>query len=194
MALTFLPSYPLLLPRALRRATRRSIARSAIHACTPKLLSDERYMQAALRQAEKAFSMNEVPVGAVLIDAAGNIISQAHNLVESSTDCTQHAEMVCIRRAMAQRAAWRLSDTVLYCTLEPCAMCLSALLLARIRRVVYGARDLRLGACGTWIDITREKHPFHSFEQVEGGVLEQQSAALLREFFQRRRTLCSEKT
>lgn len=150
---------------------------------------DVAYMDIALKEARKAFKANEVPIGAVLTDDTGHrVLSSAHNLVESSGDCTQHAEMVCIRQAMTNHPSWRLQNTVLYSTLEPCAMCLSAILLARVGRIVFAARDLRLGACGSWVNLLTVKHPFHTFSNVTSGVLADESAALLREFFKKRRT------
>lgn len=176
----------LLVHRHHTRHHTRAVLIASNNACA-KPRPDEFYMHAALKQARNAFIANEVPIGAVLVDASGNIISEAHNAVERSTDCTQHAEIVCIQKAMSQRSAWRLQGTTLYSTVEPCAMCISAITLARIRRVVFGARDLRLGACGTWVDLVNVKHPFHTLDEVAGGVLAEQSAALLRKFFQQRR-------
>lgn len=149
--------------------------------------SDEFYMRKALQQASTAFRKNEVPIGAVLVATSGDLIASGHNLVEFCNDCTRHAEMVCLQEAMKRRKAWRLQGTTLFTTLEPCPMCISALALSRVSRVVYGAKDLRLGACGTWVDLVCKKHPFHTFDQVVGGVLEEESARLLRDFFRERR-------
>ncbi|PXF48065.1 tRNA-specific adenosine deaminase [Gracilariopsis chorda] len=187
MNLSFLIPPPLFSARALLPRHRSRPALRASHNAHANVRPDAFYMHAALEQAHRAFIANEVPIGAVLVDASGNIIAEGHNAVERTTDCTQHAEMVCIQQAMSQRRAWRLNGTILYSTVEPCAMCISAITLARIRRVVFGARDLRLGACGTWVDLVNEKHPFHTLDEVVGGVLAEQSAALLRSFFQERR-------
>lgn len=144
-------------------------------------------MKQAIKQAELAQLKGEVPIGAVLVDSSGSVIAKGHNLVESLNDCTRHAEMICLQNAMAHLAAWRLTDTTLYSTLEPCPMCLSAVALARVRRLVYGARDLRLGACGTFVDLVNHQHPFHNFDDVTGGVLGDESAAMMKDFFRARR-------
>ncbi|CDF34768.1 unnamed protein product [Chondrus crispus] len=144
-------------------------------------------MREALAQARRAYSPGEVPVGAVLVCSSGAVLSAAHNLVESLHDPTAHAEILCVRRAAAAAGNWRLHDTTLYSTLEPCPMCLSALALARVDAVVYAAKDLRLGVCGTWLPVHEEKHPFHTFRDVRGGVLEDEAAELMRHFFRERR-------
>lgn len=144
-------------------------------------------MRHALRLAEEAASQDEVPIGAVLVDSSGSVLGTGRNLVEAEIDVTQHAEIVALRCAFRKLGSWRLQGTTLYSTLEPCAMCLSALALARVSTIVYSAPDFRLGACGTWIDLAAVKHPFHTFEEVRGNVLEQESAELLRAFFRRRR-------
>lgn len=150
-------------------------------------VSDEAMIRVALEQARKAFAIGEVPVGAVLTDERGRIISTGYNQVETLKDCTQHAELVCLRRSMNILGTWRMNNTVLYSTVEPCPMCLSALALARVSRIVYGAPDLRLGACGSWVDLSAQKHPYHSFRDVTANVLHEECAALLRQFFQQRR-------
>lgn len=161
---------------------------SPIQCCrTQPSISAENYMRLALDHAQQAYSKGEVPIGAVLVDATGSVIASGHNEVETKKDCTRHAEMVCLQHAMVKREAWRLPNTVMYCTLEPCPMCLSALSLARVSRIVFGAPDIRLGACGSWIDLTAEKHPFHNFENIQGGVLEREAAHLMRCFFRKRR-------
>ena len=149
--------------------------------------TDEKFMRHAIRMAKIAASKKEVPIGAILVDNSGVILSEAHNEVESFHDCTRHAEMTCIRNAMSSRKAWRLYNTTLFCTLEPCAMCLSALALARVSRIVYGAPDIRLGACGSWINLTDSDHPYHKFDEVIGGILQDECASLVKEFFRERR-------
>lgn len=150
-------------------------------------------MRSALIQAQHAFDAGEVPVGAVLLSSDGIPLSAAHNNVETLCDVTAHAEILALRRASAitsklHGTAWRLSGATLYSTLEPCPMCLSALSLARVSRVVYAAPDLRLGACGSWINLTDNViHPYHSFDEVVGGVLEDEAAQLLKNFFRQRR-------
>ena len=148
-------------------------------------MTDEYYMREALKEAFKAFDLDEVPVGAVLVHN-DKILARGHNQVELLQDATAHAEMLCITSGAAALENWRLTGATLYCTLEPCCMCAGAMLSSRIRRLVYGAPDLRLGVCGSWINLFDKEHPMHSIEIVKG-VLEAESAALMREFFQRAR-------
>ena len=148
-------------------------------------MNDEFFMREALKEAKKAFDLDEVPVGAVLVHK-DKIIARGHNQVELLQDATAHAEMLCLTSGAAALENWRLTDATLYCTLEPCCMCAGAMLSSRIQRLVYGAPDLRLGVCGSWINIFEKEHPMHSIEIVRG-VLEAESAALMREFFQRTR-------
>lgn len=144
-------------------------------------------MRQALDLAEQARKHGEVPIGAIIVDESGTVIARGYNSVEAASDVTQHAEMVALRSASKARGNWRLTGTTLYSTLEPCPMCLSALALARVSSIVYAAPDLRLGACGTWINLVAERHPFHAFDSVRGGVLERESAELMRGFFRERR-------
>ena len=140
------------------------------------------YMREALKEAKKAFDLEEVPVGAVLV-REGRIIARGHNQVELLHDATAHAEMLCLTSASAVLENWRLTGATLFCTLEPCCMCAGAMIASRIDRLVFGAPDLRVGVCGSWIDLFKTEHPIHSIEVVRG-VLEEESAALMREFFQ----------
>ncbi len=144
-------------------------------------------MRVALDEARSAAQRGEVPVGAVLVCAKGRMLGRAGNAVELFTDPSMHAEMRVIREAATREKRWRLLGTTLYSTLEPCPMCLSTAALARISRIVYAAEDLRIGACGTWIDLVNAKHPFHNFDEVVGGVLREESAELMRSFFKERR-------
>lgn len=146
---------------------------------------DEAYMKEALKEARKAFDMDEVPVGAVLVHE-NRIIARGHNQVELLKDATAHAEMLCLSSAAEALQNWRLKKTTLYCTLEPCCMCAGALLQVRVQRLVWGAPDLRLGANGSWIDLFKLKHPMHSIE-VTSHVMEAESADLMRCFFQKQR-------
>lgn len=143
------------------------------------------FMREALKEAKKAFAAGEVPVGAVLV-FQNKIISRGHNQVELLQDATAHAEMVCLTAGSEALANWRLLETTLYCTLEPCAMCAGAMFAARVKRLVWGAPDLRLGANGSWIDLFREKHPMHALE-VTSGVLGEEAADLMRKFFEEKR-------
>ncbi len=149
------------------------------------LQDDERFMREALKEAKKAFDRDEVPVGAVLVHE-GKIIARGFNQVEMLQDATAHAEMLCLTSASSYLENWRLTNTTLYCTLEPCCMCAGALMLSRISTLVWAAKDLRLGANGSFVDLFDKKHPFHSIE-IRKGVLESQSSDLMREFFQLQR-------
>ena len=151
---------------------------------TPKN-DDEKFMLEALREAWKAFQREEVPVGAVLVHE-GRIISRGYNQVEMLKDATAHAEMLCITAGEAALENWRLADTILYCTIEPCSMCAGAMLLSRVPKLVWGAPDLRHGANGSWVNLFDKPHPTHALT-IEKGVLAEPCAALMRDFFQRRR-------
>jgi len=146
---------------------------------------DERFMIEALKEAWKAFQKEEVPVGAVLVHE-GRIIARGHNQVEMLKDATAHAEMLCITAGEGAMENWRLANTTLYCTMEPCSMCAGAMLLSRIPVLVWGAPDLRHGANGSWIDLFDKPHPMHAMT-IKRGVLEEFSAILMRDFFQKRR-------
>ena len=146
---------------------------------------DEKFMLEALKEAWKAFQAKEVPVGAVLVQK-GRIIARGHNQVEMLKDATAHAEMLTITAGESALENWRLADTTLYCTVEPCAMCAGALLLARVPTLVWGTVDTRHGAHGSWVDLFEKSHPTHSVT-IRKGVLAEQSAVLLRDFFQKRR-------
>jgi len=143
-------------------------------------------MKLALRHAQFAFREKEVPIGAVLVDDNGRVLASARNGVEASKDATAHAEVSVLRKGAQLLGDWRLSNCTLYTTLEPCAMCFGAVQGFRIRRLVYGARDVRLGALGSWTDLSANPHPFQTV-QIRGGVLQDESATLLRRFFQLRR-------
>lgn len=146
---------------------------------------DERFMREALKEAQKAFERDEVPVGAVLVHN-NKIIARGHNQVELLQDATAHAEMICLSAGAEAFGNWRLIDTTLYCTLEPCCMCAGALLASRVTRLVWGAPDLRVGAGGSWIDLFQHKHPIHTLE-ITPRVLEAESAELMRSFFAKQR-------
>lgn len=142
-------------------------------------------MLEALREAWKAYQKEEVPVGAVLVHQ-GHIISRGHNQVEMLQDATAHAEMLCITSGEAALENWRLLETSLYCTVEPCSMCAGALLLARVPQLIWGAPDIRHGANGSWVNLFEKSHPMHTIS-IRTGVLKEYSAALLKNFFQKRR-------
>lgn len=142
-------------------------------------------MLEALKEAWKAFQKGEVPVGAVLVKK-GHIIARGHNQVEMLRDATAHAEILCITAGEAALENWRLLETTLYCTVEPCSMCAGAMLLSRVPQLVWGAPDIRHGANGSWIDLFAKQHPMHTIA-VRKGVLQDYSALLLKTFFQKRR-------
>ena len=146
---------------------------------------DERFMFEALKEAWKAFKADEVPVGAVLVKNR-HIIARGFNQVEMLNDATAHAEMLCLTAGEAALENWRLSQTTLYCTVEPCSMCAGAMLLTRIGCLVWGAPDIRHGANGSWIDLFEKKHPTHSVE-IRNRVLHDPCAQLLKDFFQMQR-------
>ncbi|MHB9149336.1 MAG: tRNA adenosine(34) deaminase TadA [Thermoleophilia bacterium] len=145
----------------------------------------EEYMRVALGAARLAGARGEVPVGAVLVQA-GRVVATRGNERESRHDPTAHAEMLALRDAAALLGGWRVLDATLYVTLEPCPMCAGALLQARVARLVYGAADPKGGAAGTVLDITSHPVLNHAVE-VTGGVLADEAALLLREFFETRR-------
>lgn len=146
---------------------------------------DEKFMLEALKEAWKAFNSAEVPIGAVLVHK-GHIIARGNNQVEMLKDATAHAEMICMSAGSAAVDNWRLADTILYCTIEPCAMCAGAMLLARVPRLVWGAPDIRHGANGSWVNLFDKPHPTHTIE-ITRGILQEYCSALMKDFFQKRR-------
>lgn len=146
---------------------------------------DEKFMLEALKEAWKAYLAKEVPVGAVLAHK-GRIIARGYNQVEMLKDATAHAEMLCITAGESAMENWRLSDTALYCTIEPCSMCAGAMLLSRVPVLVWGAPDLRHGANGSWVNLFDKPHPTHTVV-IRKGILADYSSALMKEFFQKRR-------
>jgi tRNA(adenine34) deaminase len=146
---------------------------------------DEHFMQLALREAERALDHDDVPIGCVIVHD-GEVVGAACNERELRGDPTAHAEILALREAAAKVDGWRLLDTVLYVTLEPCAMCAGAIVLARVPRVVYAAADPKAGMAGSVLDVLSEPRLNHR-PDVAGGLLADQSAALLRGFFARRR-------
>jgi tRNA(adenine34) deaminase len=142
-------------------------------------------MSRALEMARRAASMGEVPVGAVLVGPDG-LVTEGHNLTVTNSDPTAHAEVVVIRQAAARAGDWRLPDLTLYTTLEPCALCSGAIVLSRIRRVVYGATDPKAGMAGTLGNLVQDPRLNHRVS-LTTGVLTDDSSRLLQEFFRRRR-------
>ncbi len=146
---------------------------------------DEHYMRVALREAHRALEHDDVPIGAVVV-RDGEVIAAAHNEREARGDPTAHAELIALREAARVVGGWRVLDTVLYVTLEPCAMCAGAIVLARVPRVVYGASDPKAGAAGSVLDVLGEPRLNHRPE-VAGALLAAECGALLSEFFAARR-------
>jgi tRNA(adenine34) deaminase len=146
---------------------------------------DHHFMRLALEEASRATAVGEVPIAAILI-SHGDVLASAHNLRESLQDPTAHAEMIVIRKAAEQVRSWRLTDTTLYVTLEPCPMCAGAIVQSRIARLVFGAWDPKAGACGSLFDIPADRRLNHRVE-VMGGLLEQESQTLLQNFFRPKR-------
>ena len=148
----------------------------------------ETWMRVALADADIAALKGEVPVGAVLVDAGGNELARSHNQRESLNDPTAHAEVLAVRAATSQLGTWRLNGSTLYVTLEPCAMCAGALVLARVARVVYGCDDPKGGAVSTLFTIGQDARLNHRFELIRG-VLAEECASRLRRFFAELRAL-----
>ena len=146
---------------------------------------DEYFMRLGLREAERAVEHDDVPIGAVVV-AGGEVLAAARNERELRGDPTAHAELLALREASAKLGTWRLLDTVLYVTLEPCAMCAGAIVLARVPRVVLGADDPKAGAAGSVLNVLDEPRLNHR-PAVARGLLADESAELLRSFFAPRR-------
>ena len=146
---------------------------------------DENFMREALRQAQKANEAGEVPVGAVIV-RAGKIIARAHNQVELLKDATAHAEMLALTQAEAAVGDWRLTECDLYVTKEPCAMCAGALVHTRIRRVIFGCTDPVAGAAGSVMNLLQMPALNHRCD-IASGVLQDECATILQDFFRKRR-------
>jgi tRNA(adenine34) deaminase len=146
---------------------------------------DDYFMRLALREAERALEHGDVPIGAVVV-RRGEVLAAAHNERELRQDPTAHAETIALRDAARALGTWRVLDAVVYVTLEPCAMCAGAIVLARTPRVVYGASDPKAGACGSVLDVLGEARLNHRPE-VAGGLLAQECGELLTAFFASRR-------
>ena len=150
--------------------------------------ADERAMRATLEEAALTAGSADVPVGAVVLDAGGEVIGRGHNERELTGDPTAHAEVLAIRAAAARLGSWRLEGCTLVVTLEPCTMCAGALVQARVARLVYGADDEKAGAVSSLWDVVRDRRLNHRPEVVRG-VLAEESARVLREFFAGHRPL-----
>jgi tRNA(adenine34) deaminase len=149
-------------------------------------LDDVYFMREALKEACRAFELDEVPVGAV-VAMGGKIIARAHNLRETSQDATAHAELLAIRKACEAVGSWRLNGCSLYVTLEPCPMCAGAVILSRLDRLVFGAFDPKAGACGSLLNLPADGR-FNHRPEVVAGVLAGECGEILKNFFRARRT------
>ena len=142
---------------------------------------DEVYMKLALAEAEKAFVLGEIPIGAVLVDGQGQVVTAGHNRRESWHDATAHAELIVIQAACRKLKKWRLSGLTLYVTIEPCPMCAGALIMSRIDRVVYGSPDYKAGAAESLFNVVDNKALNHQLK-VRAGVLEDQCTEIMKRF------------
>ena len=152
----------------------------------PITADDRKWMRFALKQAERALDAEDVPVGAIAVHR-DQIIGRGYNRREADQDPTAHAEMIALRQAAAVLGCWRLEDVTLYCTLEPCAMCAGAMVLARLPRLVYATTDPKAGAAGSIMDITRHYRLNHRL-QVEHGLFAAEAAEQIRRFFRQLRS------
>ena len=145
---------------------------------------DKKYMDMAYAEAVEAYNSNEVPVGAVIV-RDGQIISTGRNNREETHDATGHAETLAIRKACETLGTWRLEDCELYVTLEPCPMCMGAIINSRIKRVVFGAKDAKAGACGSVINLNN--YPFNHKPEIKSGVMAEECQQILSDFFANKR-------
>ncbi len=143
---------------------------------------DEKFMRKAILQAQKAEKLGEVPIGAIIVHD-GKIIARAHNLRQTTKDATAHAEILAIKKASKKLGTWHLVDCTLYVTLEPCPMCSGAIINSRLKRVVYGAPDPKAGCCGTFYNLPMDTRFNHRPQEVISGVLHDECARLLTNFF-----------
>lgn len=140
----------------------------------------EKYMKQAIKEAQKAYQKEEIPVGAIIVKE-GKIIARAHNQKETKQDTTKHAEIIAIQKASKKIGAWRLENCEMYVTLEPCTMCMGAIINARIKKIYIGTTDEKTGACGSFIDLSQYKYN-HKVE-IEKGILKEQCEYILKDFF-----------
>jgi tRNA(adenine34) deaminase len=147
-------------------------------------MNHKKYMKMALKEARKALKKNEVPIGAVIV-RDNKVIAKAHNLREKNNLATSHAEILVIQKANKKLKSWRLDSCTLYVTIEPCPMCAGAIIQSRIKNVVYGARDLKAGAHASVLNLF--ELPFNHKVSVEFGVMEEESADIIKQFFKKLR-------
>lgn len=149
---------------------------------------DEKFMRLAIEQAEIAGHMGEVPIGAVITDSSHKVISTGHNLREQTNDPTSHAEIIAIRKASEKLRSWRLEGATIYVTVEPCVMCIGAVILARIKRLVFGTKDPKAGAVISVYKLGTDSRLNHIVEITEG-ICEDECSKLLKDFFRNLRKL-----
>lgn len=142
---------------------------------------NNKFMKSALKEAEKSYDKEEIPVGAVIVKD-GKIIARGHNLKETKNDTTNHAEIIAIRKASKKLKSWRLRGCTMYVTLEPCTMCAGALIQARLDKVVIGTMDEKTGACGSVLNVL-EDYKFNHKVEIEKGVMEKECKEILQKFF-----------
>ena len=140
----------------------------------------EKFMEEALKEAKKAYDKEEIPVGAIIVKE-GKIIARAHNQKETRNDTTKHAEILAIQKASAKLEAWRLEECEMYVTLEPCTMCMGAIINARLKKLHIGTPDPKTGACGSFIDLS--KYKYNHVVEIEKGILQEKCECILKEFF-----------
>jgi tRNA(adenine34) deaminase len=150
------------------------------------MILNPEFMEEALLEAEKAYELDEVPIGAVVVKD-GRIIGRGHNLRERDKDPTLHAEMIAIRQASAVLGGWRLMDCDLYVTIEPCPMCAGAIQQARIKRLVFGARDPKAGCAGSLYNLLEDPRFNHRVEVTEG-IMEHQCSQIMKDYFKQKRS------
>jgi tRNA(adenine34) deaminase len=150
---------------------------------TIERMQDEDFMREAIKEAEKAEELKEVPIGAVIV-IEGKVVARAHNLRENEQNAIAHAELLAIDQACKELRSWRLEDATLYVTLEPCPMCAGAIMLSRVKRVVYGAADPKGGCAGTLMNLLEDER-FNHQSEVISGVLEKECGQILSDFFRK---------
>ena len=151
----------------------------------------EKFMKEALKEAKKAYTKLEIPVGAVIVKD-GKIIARAHNIKEEKQDTTKHAEIIAIQKASKKLETWRLNDCEMYVTLEPCAMCAGAIIQARLKKVYIGTMDEKTGACGSVLNLLKDFKFNHNVE-LETGILKNECEQILKDFFKELREIKSKK-
>lgn len=147
---------------------------------------DEKFMKQALKEAQKAFDEDEVPVGVVIVKD-GKVIARAHNTKEKTQDALHHSEILAIKKACKKLQSWRLIDCDIYVTLEPCYMCAGAIVNSRINRVIFGASDPKAGCCGTLYNLVQDKRFNHRVKEVKSGVLGEECSQIISQFFAQKR-------